>query len=44
MDIAEYRSSAGVHYENDHRQMLLTFALTALAAFVSVLLILWAVM
>ncbi len=44
MDIVEYRSAAGVHYENDHRQMLLTFALLSLAAFASVVLILWAVM
>lgn len=32
------------HYENDHRQMLLTFALIAVAAIISSLLILWAVM
>jgi hypothetical protein len=40
----DYYASPHVHYENDHRQMQLTFVLLAVAAIGSVLLILKALL
>jgi hypothetical protein len=40
MDVVEYRTQAGEHYENDHRQAMLMLVLLAVAAIGSVLLIL----